>query len=69
MRYHGNAALTLTQRRLVGTLAAQGISHSELARRFGVHRRTIGRWAGQPVAAGPLADEWSALAAALLAQK
>ncbi len=47
MRYHANAALTLRQRRLVCELAARGVSHSELARRFGVHRRTIGRWAGR----------------------
>lgn len=45
MRYHANAALTQTQRRLVRELAEQGVSHTELARRFGVHRRTIGRWA------------------------
>ena len=45
MHYHANAALTQTQRRLVRELAEQGVSHSELARRFGVHRRTIGRWA------------------------
>ena len=45
MHYHANAALTQTQRRLVRELAAQGVSHTELARRFGVHRRTIGRWA------------------------
>lgn len=45
MRYHANAALTLTQRRLVRELADQGVSYSELARRFGVHRRTIDRWA------------------------
>ena len=44
MRIHANAALTQTQRRLVHELAAQGVSDSELARRFGVHRRTIARW-------------------------
>jgi transposase len=45
MHYHANAALTHTQRRLVHELAEQGVSHAELARRFGVHRRTIARWA------------------------
>lgn len=45
MHYHANAALTLTQRRLVRELAEQGVSHTELAQRFGVHRRTIKRWA------------------------
>lgn len=44
MHYHTNAALTLTQRALVYELAKQGVSHTELARRVGVHRRTIGRW-------------------------
>lgn len=47
MHYHANAALTLTQRQRVRDLRAQGISQSELARRFGVHRRTIGRWLGR----------------------
>jgi transposase len=45
MRYHANAALTHTQRRLVREQVEQGVSHTELARRFGVHRRTIARWA------------------------
>ena len=45
MHYHTKAALTVTQRRLVRELAQQGVAHAELARRFGVHRRTIGRWA------------------------
>ena len=44
MRLHANAALTQTQRRLVRELAGQGVSDTELARRFGVHRRTIERW-------------------------
>lgn len=44
MQYHANAALTVTQRTLVHDLAAQGVSQAELARRFGVHRRTIQRW-------------------------
>jgi len=47
MRYHANAALTLTQRQLVRDLRAQGVSQTELARRFGVTRRTIVRWAGR----------------------
>ena len=45
MHYHKKAALTVTQRVLVRELAQQGVSHAELARRFGVHRRTIARWA------------------------
>ena len=44
MHYHANAALTVTQRALVRDLAAQGVSQAALARRFGVHRRTIQRW-------------------------
>lgn len=44
MHYHTKAALTQTQRRLVRKLAQQGASDTELARRFGVHRRTIERW-------------------------
>jgi len=44
MHSHANAALTRTQRRLVRELAAQVVSDTELARRFGVHRRTIERW-------------------------
>lgn len=47
MRIHANAALSQTQRRRVHELAAQGVSDSELARRFGVHRRTIQRWRGR----------------------
>jgi IS30 family transposase len=45
MGYHGNAALTRTQRQLVHELHDQGVSQTELARRFGVTRRTIVRWA------------------------
>lgn len=47
MRVHAKAALTQTQRRLVRELAQQGVSDSELARRFGVHRRTIERWSNR----------------------
>lgn len=47
MPYHANATLTVTQRRLVRELAAQGVSQADLARRFGVHRRTIQRWAAR----------------------
>ena len=47
MRYHMNAALTTHQRALVRELAEQGVAQAELARRFGVHRRTIGRWVGR----------------------
>jgi transposase len=45
MQYHAKAALTVTHRAFVRELAAQGVPHAELARRFGVHRRTIQRWA------------------------
>ena len=44
MHYHANAALTATQRRLVRQLHQDGTSQIDLARRFGVHRRTIQRW-------------------------
>ena len=47
MHYHAKAALTAKQRRVVQELAEQGRSHSELARRFGVHRSTIQRWAAR----------------------
>ncbi|GAB4187154.1 MAG: hypothetical protein Fur005_49080 [Roseiflexaceae bacterium] len=47
MNYHTNAALTQLQRAQVQRLAQDGISQSELARRFGVHRRTIQRWVGR----------------------
>ena len=47
MQYHAKAALTVTQRAFVRELAAQGVTHAELARRFGVHRRTIQRWASR----------------------
>jgi transposase len=44
MHYHAKAALTATQRALVRELHQDGTSQTELARRFGVHRRTIQRW-------------------------
>src|SRR5262245_28021250 len=44
MHYHAKAALTATQRALVRRLHQDGASQTELARRFGVHRRTIQRW-------------------------
>src|SRR5262245_42345866 len=44
MQYHANAALTATQRAQVRRLYQAGASQAELARRFGVHRRTIQRW-------------------------
>lgn len=44
MHYHANAALTATQRALVRELHQDGASQTKLARRFGVHRRTIQRW-------------------------
>jgi transposase len=47
MQYHANAALTAIQRAQVRRLYRDGASQSELARRFGVHRRTIQRWIGR----------------------
>jgi len=47
MHYHAKAALTVTQRALVRELHQQGASQAALARRFGVHRRTIQRWIGR----------------------
>ena len=44
VQYHANAALTATQRAQVRRLYRDGASQSALARRFGVHRRTIQRW-------------------------
>lgn len=44
MQYHAKAALTATQRAQVQQLHHAGASQAELARRFGVHRRTIQRW-------------------------
>lgn len=44
-KLHGNAGLTEAQRTEVRRLhQEEGVSQSELARRFCVHRRTIGRW-------------------------
>lgn len=42
---HGNAALTLAQRKLVRQLYLEGHSISSLARRFGVNRKSAERWA------------------------
>jgi transposase len=47
MHYHAKAALTITQRAQVRELHQQGTSQAALARRFGVHRRTIQRWLGR----------------------
>ena len=47
MHYHAHAALTRRQRTHIQQLYAAGISQAELARRFGVHRRTIQRWIGR----------------------
>ena len=47
MKYHAKAALTQTQRARVQHLHQQGVSQSDLARQFGVHRRTIQRWIGR----------------------
>jgi transposase len=45
MKQHANATLTVAQRITVKLLFDnQGLSKSELARHFGVHRRTIAKW-------------------------
>jgi transposase len=45
MKQHANATLTVAQRIKVKLLFDnQGLSKSELARHFGVHRRTIAKW-------------------------
>lgn len=45
MKQHGNAQLTIAQRKLVHELYHTGKSKkSELARRFNVNRKTIDRW-------------------------
>lgn len=44
MHYHAKAALTATQRAQVRRRHQNGAAQAELARRFGVHRRTIQRW-------------------------
>jgi transposase len=56
MQYHANAALTLSQRKTIQHLHREGVSVTELARRFGVHRRTIERW----IERSDLADRSSA---------
>ena len=48
MKQHGNAQLTVAQRRLVHELYHSGqAKKSELARRFNVNRKTIDRWTGR----------------------
>lgn len=44
MQYHAHAALTATQRITIQTLYRDGQGIRALARRFGVHPRTIARW-------------------------
>ena len=44
-KLHKNAALTISQRKLVRRLYLEGASISSLARRFGVNRKTAERWA------------------------
>jgi transposase len=45
MKQHANATLTIAQRKKVKWLFEnEGLSKSQLARRFGVHRRTIAKW-------------------------
>ena len=45
MKQHGNAQLTIAQRKLIHELYHSGKSKkSELARRFNVNRKTIDRW-------------------------
>ena len=45
MKLHGNAQLTIAQRRLIYQLYHSGqAKKSELARRFNVNRKTIDRW-------------------------
>lgn len=43
-KIHSNAGLSLSQRKLVQDLYREGHKISELARRFGVNRKTIERW-------------------------
>ncbi len=45
MKQHAKATLTVAKRKQVKLLfETQSLSKSELARRFGVHRRTIAKW-------------------------
>ena len=45
MKQHGNASLTVSQRKLIQELYHSGkAKKSELARRFNVNRKTIDRW-------------------------
>jgi len=47
MHCHAKAALTASQRKTIQQFHRDGASISELARRFGLHRRTIQRWVGR----------------------
>ncbi|MEO1258330.1 MAG: hypothetical protein AAFZ15_06020 [Bacteroidota bacterium] len=48
MKIHGNAQLTIAQRKLIHELFHSGkATKSELARRFHVNRKTIYRWVGR----------------------
>jgi transposase len=45
MKLHSNATLTVKQRRQIQTIYAKGgVSQQSLAERFGVTRKTIGKW-------------------------
>ena len=44
-KIHENAALTITQRKLIRNLYLEGTSISSLARRYCVNRKTAQRWA------------------------
>ena len=44
-KIHENAALTISQRKLIRRLYQEGASISSLARRFGVNRKCAQRWA------------------------
>jgi transposase len=44
-KLHANAALTISQRKLMRSLYLEGASISSLARRFGVNRKCADRWA------------------------
>lgn len=44
-KIHGNAALTVKQRKLIRSLYLEGHTISSLARRFYINRKTAERWA------------------------
>ncbi len=44
-KIHENAALTISQRKLLRSLYIEGASISSLARRFGVNKKCAERWA------------------------